>query len=190
MTRRAAIGLVVGGALLTASESHGVDSVVADRLASIGTAADANALLGIERLRDPETPVTVSNHGENSMEVTVDGDTAGLELDVGDDGNGSTPPVTFGMAVGDSTDVDVLADGTVTLDIVASLRQNGTEVGRVELTRDAEARSQAGQIDVTSNVTVRVTAESTSSNWRTRAISTSPSTGSGSERPRTRTRTA
>jgi hypothetical protein len=130
LTRRAAFGFLASGALLTASRSFGFTRSAAERMTNVGTASDSNALLGIEQLDDAETPVTFTNQSSSTMEVVLDSDKDGLEFDVGDDDSGSDPPVSFGMAIDEAVDVDILADGTVTVSVTADLVQDGTTEDR------------------------------------------------------------
>jgi hypothetical protein len=153
VSRRGLLGSVAialgGGSLL--SESSAYTAVTGARPTSVSTAADDAAQLSLTQLGDASTPVTFTNRSGRSMLVTVTSPDA-VDFDVGDDDTNEGSTATFSIAQGASVDVDLLADGTVLLDVVAELQENGTTVGRIELQREAEAQSQAGQVQVTPNV--------------------------------------
>lgn len=153
VSRRGLLGSVAivlgGGSLLTGSSAFA--SMTAARSASVTAAADDAAQLGLTQLGDPSTPVTLTNRSGRTMLVTL-ASPDDVEFDVGDDESDEGTTATFSIAQGASVDVDLLADGTVLLDVLAELQQDGATAGRIELQREAEAQSQAGQVQVTPSV--------------------------------------
>jgi hypothetical protein len=143
---------VVLGAGSLLSKSGAFSAVTAARSTSVTSAADDAAQLSMTQLGDPSTPVTLTNRTNRPMIVTLTSPDA-AEFDVGDDDTNDGSTATFSIAQGASVDVDLLADGPVLLDVVAELQDNGSTVGRIELQREAETQSQAGQVQVTPNVT-------------------------------------
>lgn len=152
--RRALLGKIAvvlgGGSLLF--ESGAYSAVTAGRSAQVDTSTDDQALLSLTQLNDSSTPVTFTNRSTHSMSITLSSPDD-VEFDVGDDGTSEGTTATFSLAAGASVDVDLLANGTVLLDVVADLLDGGSSVGRIELQREAEAQSQSGQVQVTPNVT-------------------------------------
>ncbi|WP_164471684.1 hypothetical protein [Halosimplex salinum] len=154
VTRRAALGLLASGATLSVLNTQAASSVSTSRSASVSTTTDATALLSIENTGDVDTPVRLTNRTSYDMSVTLSSTDGSVEFDVGDDGSSEGPTPTFSLAAGTSADVDVLSDGTVPVTVDATLLDSsGNDAGSIVYTRDVETRSQAGQVDVTANVT-------------------------------------
>lgn len=156
VTRRGALGLLASGACLTVIGSSGVTTVSGNRSTSLNSVGDASAYLSVENKTDASTPITLTNRTNDDMEVTLaapnDDDT---EFDVHDDGSsdGSNPTFSLLPGTGNSVDVDVLDDGTITVEFSADLLDgSGNVIGTIDFTRDVEAQTQAGQVQVTANV--------------------------------------
>lgn len=154
MTRRAALACLGSGAALGLFGSSGFNSLTAGRGVSVAVTDDPNALLGIKNLDGDETtdPVFV-NQSNYTMEIEVSSNEDGVAFAEGStsgcSGSQGQNPLTFSLNPGEERTVDVLADGTVTVDVSASLKQSGSEIGTVDLSRDVAAQSQAGQVQIT-----------------------------------------
>lgn len=153
LTRRAALAALGSGAVATFSGTFGFSSVSAERATRISVADDPSALLGIENVDgDPETVPVFTNRFDVNLSVTVESSQSGVEFDIGDTGTSDGPVATFTLTPGESLPVDVLGDGTIPVSVVAELGGSGGPAGTVTLSRDVEARTQGGQVDVTPNV--------------------------------------
>lgn len=123
LTRRAALGLVAAGGVTMLTETFGFSNAVASRAASVSTADDPNALVGL----DVATSVTknqvsdlvdVTNNRSETISVTVsliNGD-GGTTSDLYFNGSNVGDSVTFDLAPGNSKLVRVettLNDGSV-----------------------------------------------------------------------------
>lgn len=154
LTRRAALALIGAGAVGSVAWTGGFTRLDAARNATVDTAVDANAYLTLEDLSDVNTVPTVTNQSGHDMSVTVTSPQSGVEFDVFDDDVNDGSSHTFSLSVGSTVEVDVLADGDIPVDFVATLLDSGgSPVGEISLQRTVEAQSQAGQVDVTPNVT-------------------------------------
>lgn len=146
-------GVTLGG--LTSTEAF--SSVDADRSAEIGVTSDPSALLGLSGYADATRMPTITNNSSHAMEITLDSPD-GVEFDVGTDGNYVAAPVTFSLAAGATTEVQIRSGGTcsgggsATVDKSVALTDGGATVGTVSLSRTWQI-PQAGQIQVTGNVT-------------------------------------
>lgn len=157
LTRRAAMGLVAGGAVLTIAESRSFSQVNAGRGVSISTASDPDALLGIEGRTDPSTTPQFSNNSNVNMTLDLDSPDD-IEFDVGDNGNWTLPPVTVSLAAGGSEDVNIryVGDctdaGQATVEATAVLKDSaGTNEATIDLTRPFEI-PESGQVQFSGNV--------------------------------------
>lgn len=148
VTRRSALALIGGGAVLTAAETFGFTNVTANRLTDVDVAEDPNAFLGITGTNDPSTTPTFTNNSSGPMTVTVTS-TDGVEFDVGDGGNWGPPPVSFSLAVDESRSVGIRfagecsGSGYATVNVQSDL--DGGADGSIDLTRKFYV-PEAGQI--------------------------------------------
>lgn len=120
----------------------------------VGIANDPDAYLGLDGYADSTKTPTLTNNSSYSMSITLSSPDS-VEFDVGTDGNWATPPVTFSLASGASTEVNIRTDGcaggTASVAASADLLDGGTSVGAIDLTRTWEI-PQSGQFEVTGNV--------------------------------------
>lgn len=152
LTRRAALGLVATGSVISISESQSFSQLVAGRGIAVSTADDLDAILGLSGVSDAGTIPTFTNQSSDPMVVTLSSSDASVEFDVGNTGSFTSDPAPFDLAIGASVEVGVTGDSeSVPVDVEAELRRNGETVGSIELLRDF-AVSQAGQVQVTPNV--------------------------------------
>ncbi|WP_436924047.1 hypothetical protein [Halosimplex amylolyticum] len=152
--RRAALGLLTSGAALALADTNAATTLTADRTVNFGTTTDATALLSVENIDDADTVPLVTNRTGHDVSVTLSSADGGVEFDVGDDGNADGAAPTFALSAGADVRVDVLSDGTTPVTFEADLLGSaGDVVGSITFQRDVETRSQAGQVDVTANVT-------------------------------------
>lgn len=123
-------------------QSGAFTDVSGDRTLTVGTADDPNAILGMEGLDDTVTDNVFTNKTSFRMDITLDAapyeDESQIEWDVDDpvtDSDNDANPLTFSLNAGDDATVAVKGDDRVTFDGVAVLKDNGTAVGRIEVTR-------------------------------------------------------
>jgi|GEM_PF-3316989 len=135
LTRRGALGLVATGATMMLAETLGLASVAADRDVSVDVTGDAEGLLGLTDYDAAGTPVTVTNHTDESMSVTLDSTDSTARFDVGTTGSFEPDPGPFALPLGDDESVAVRGNGgsggTVPVDVTATFAS-----GSIELTRD------------------------------------------------------
>jgi len=148
-----ALGAGLSGAGLTSTGAY--SSVKGSRETTIGVASDTNGYLGLAGYAEATTTPTLTNNSGKSMSITLSGP-AGVEFDVGTDGNWTGPSVTVSLAAGASVGVAIRTGGcsgtSVSVATTAELLEGGTAVGTIDLTR-TWAIPQSGQIQVTANVT-------------------------------------
>lgn len=109
----------------------------------IGTAADADALIGLTGLGEGEVP-TITNHFSTTSTVTIDAPSdPSAEFDIGNTGNFSEVPVTFSVAAGGTVSWSLSAT-TDPLPVVISVVHGN---GSVKINRDVVV-PEAGQFDV------------------------------------------
>ena len=144
--------LAIGsGALI---QSGAFSTVKGDRGVNVGTAADPNALLGLDGVSDAGTTPTFTNNSGGSMDVTLDSTDTSVEFDVGDTDSFTGAPVSFTLSAGETREVAVNGDSsTVPVSVTGVLLDSsGNSDGQISLTRDY-AVPQANQIQLTPNVT-------------------------------------
>ena len=148
ITRRAALGLVVSGGILAASETLGFSQVIGSRSVDLQTAEDGDALLSMAYLEDAnETPV-FGNRSESDMTVTLESNDD-VEFDVQYGPSGEV--VSFDLEPDQYRQVEITTEqNEVTIKITAELTTVGNR-GRIEAERTVNI-PQAGQVDVTANV--------------------------------------
>ncbi|WP_254766565.1 hypothetical protein [Salinilacihabitans rarus] len=173
ITRRAALGLVGGGALLTAGETLGVTSVTSTREVSVSVNGDSGGFVGLlvndqVRKNRRERLVDVTNNTDEAIDVTVSLSDCGHGALYGPDGvSGCT--VEFGLAAsglaGDSKTVEVeAAAGGISVPFAITATSSalsfeatrstdaafgtGTD-GAVEITTVKKFRASAGDDDWT-----------------------------------------
>lgn len=152
LTRRAALGLVATGSVISISESRSFSQFVAGRGVAVSTADDPDALLGLSGVSDAGTIPTFTNQSNDPMVVTLGSSDASVEFDVGNTGSFTSDPAPFDLAVGEAVEVGVSGDSdSVPVAIAVELQDDGETVGSIELQRDF-AVSQAGQIRITPDV--------------------------------------
>lgn len=152
LTRRAALGLIGGGAVISVADTRSFSQLTAGREMSVSTADDPNALLGLDGVTASDTIPTFTNQADVPMSVTLTSPNSSAEFDVGNTGTFTSNPAPFDLAVGETVEVGVTGGSeSVPVDVEAELQRNGDAVGSIELQRDF-AVSQAGQIEVTPDV--------------------------------------
>lgn len=152
MTRRTALGMIAGGAVLTASGTVAFTDISGSRTTSVDVADDATAYFSIENALDPSQPPLFTNLTNANMEVTLSS-SDNIQFDVNGNGNFAAP-VTFSIASGNSEDVELSgSDDTAIVDIFVNLTKGGENVGSIELSREFDI-PQAGAIqDIEPTVT-------------------------------------
>lgn len=149
LTRRAALACLGSGAAVALSGSFGFNSATAGRGVSVAVADDPRALLGLGGVKDGSTTPTFENNSSHPMDITLDS-SDGIELDVGNTGTWSSPPVSFSLSVGETEQVnirfagDCTSSGTATVNVDAQL--DGGTAGTISLVREYEV-PQAGQVE-------------------------------------------
>lgn len=152
LTRRAALGLIGAGALGSVTWSGGFSQLRAGRNATVDTASDLNAYLGLDDLTNVDTVPKITNQSGHDMSVTLSSPDSSVEFDVHDDNTNDGSNPTFSIGVGSTVEVDVLADGNITVNFVAELLDSGgSPIGEISLQRPVEAQSQAGQVSLSGN---------------------------------------
>lgn len=119
-------------------QSGAFSTVRGDRGVGVQTAADPNAIVGMEGLSDPSKDNIFTNNSSYDMEITLDAIESGIEWDINDpvnDSDNDTDPVTFTLSPDESATVYVKGDDAVTFDGTAVLRESGVESGRVTFQR-------------------------------------------------------
>lgn len=125
LTRRAALGLMGGGAVTLAADTVGFGSVLADRSVFVDTADDPNGLLGLSGADGcTDSSVTLTNNATETVDVTVT--TSAFRID----SPGSGTQTTFTLSPGDSQTVS-FSSGSGSYDTVSF-----------------EATSQSGELDI------------------------------------------
>lgn len=100
MTRRAGIALIGAGVATAIPYTRGMTSTVANRLTNVETAADPDALLGIEGIDSaPYDGITIQNNADAPMTVTIS--TQVFRIETGSGGHSST----FTLSPGNTLDV-------------------------------------------------------------------------------------
>lgn len=131
MTRRAGIALIGAGVATAIPYTRGMTSTVANRLTNVETAADSDALLGIEGIgQPPRDQIIVTNNADSEMEVTISTDS--FEID---GGSGGSRTVTLPPGTSQPIDFSPATSNTDQVDFSATLSQEGTTVGSVDLQR-------------------------------------------------------
>lgn len=136
---------VLLGAAAAALTGAGVSStgafsdVNAGREVRVGTAPDADALVGMEGLADPSSDNVFTNNATSTMDLVLDATPyqSGIEWDVNDtvnDDDNDAGSTSFTLTPGSSATVSVKGADTVTFDGDVTLR-DGSTVGRVAFTR-------------------------------------------------------
>lgn len=155
LTRRAAIGLVVGGGVLAAHQTFGLSRISADRFTQVDLAGDEDALLSIVGQTAAATP-TFTNRADSTMDVTLTSAEESAEFDVGGDGN-YEKEAEFELMAGEEQKVEMQADveeivvdvsaafggGTITLDRVFHLSE--TQAGQIDISATVEATGGSGK---------------------------------------------
>jgi hypothetical protein len=143
--------LAIGSGALV--ESGAFSTVRGDRGVNVGTAADSNALLGLGGVSDAGTTPTFTNNSTVSMDVTLTSTDGSVEFDVGAD-DSFTDPATFSLNSGATEQVAIKGDGgTAPVTVTAELPSSSDPQATISLTRDYALKTQAGQIQLTPNVT-------------------------------------
>lgn len=145
LTRRTALGMIAGGAVLTASGTVAFTDISGSRKAGVDVADDATAFFSIENALDPNQTPLFTNLTNANMEVTLSSND-NIEFDP--DGNGNfDEPVTFPIASGDSEDVKLSgSDDKAIVDIFVNLTKDGENAGSIELSREFDIPN-AGVLD-------------------------------------------
>jgi hypothetical protein len=131
-TRRAAIGCIVAGTLISGAETFGMTNLRSHRKTDISTAEDSNALLGIERASDATSAAVFENRSDGRMSVHLEADESGVSFD--DEASGE---FAFDLASSERREIDVSSTNgsEVDVDVTADLIEDGATVGTVELRR-------------------------------------------------------
>ncbi|MFO7925509.1 MAG: hypothetical protein ACQET5_13430 [Halobacteriota archaeon] len=132
ISRRAALGLVLGGVgALGFQQTGAYSSTIGERGFEATTADDPNGLVGMVGNEDPAVTPTVTNNSSYTMDVTLQ--SANVVFDV--NGNDTfDEPVSFTLPPGEPRAFNVAGDdGNVT--ITAQLSENDNSAGSVELVR-------------------------------------------------------
>ena len=142
--------LAIGsGALM---QSGAFSTVRGDRGVSVQTAADPDALLGLEGVDDASTTPRFENNASVSMDVTLESTDSSVEFDVGDTGS-FTDTATFSFAAGNDREVAIDGDASsAPVSVTAELPSSNDPQATISLTRDYVLNTQADQIKLTSNV--------------------------------------
>ena len=150
--------LVGAGSLLVGSgaiyQSGAFSKVAADRGMNLQTAADPNALLGLEGVSDAGTTPTFTNNTDGPMDVTLDSTDTSVEFDLGDMGSFTNGRVSFSLSPGETRTV-AINGGSTSVPVSVNgelLAGDGNVDGQISLTR-SYAVPQAGQVQLTPNVT-------------------------------------
>lgn len=159
-TRRAALGLIGTGAVLTAADTLGFSEVMGTRGVSLNTTTDPEALIGLlvndqVQKNQQEQLVTVSNTTDEVLDVTVSlsdceqgtltgpngstGCTVGFELrPSGTDGDSKTVDITSDAA-GETVPFTITAtssnlsfDATRSTDVVAGNTEGAVEIAKLQ----------------------------------------------------------
>lgn len=144
VTRRAALGLMAGGGLLAATETLGFSNVTANRGVNVETAADPDALVGLDvngtvQKNKQERLVTVTNNtSEDGLGVTVG-------LTAADSGKGDLSNTDFTIDSGQSGTTEITASDTGTIDFRVEASANGFSFSAVRST-DAQAGNTKPQV--------------------------------------------
>ena len=163
LSRRSALGLIGGGALLTLSGSGAFSSSSAGRGVSIQAADDSAAFLGLEGLGS-DGDATFTNRTNDTITIDLeileileqpdgaDGDPEDVTIDVGDDGDEETGSAEFEL---DSGDDEVVILGGPAERVLASIdgefTRDGDRTGAISMEREMDV-SQADQVQLTPNV--------------------------------------
>ena len=151
LTRRAALGLIAGGAIVSGANTMGFGTTRANRTTSVGSADDPEALLGIEGSGDESVTPAFTNRSSYLMAVTLTSPNPGAEFDVGSTSGWESSPVSFEFDPGERVEVAMRGGETVTADVDATLLENGATRATIELRRTFPV-PQAGQVSVTPGV--------------------------------------
>lgn len=152
ITRRTALGMIAGGAVLTASGTVAFTDISGSRSASVNVADDATAYFSIENALDPSQPPLFTNLTNANMEVTLSSND-NIQFDVNGDGNFSNP-VTFSILSGNSEDVELSgSDDTAIVDISVTLTKGGENVGSIDLSREFDIPNIGALTDIEPTVT-------------------------------------
>ncbi len=147
VTRRTALGMITGGAIMTATGTVAFSDISGSRTASVNVADDPNAYLAIENADIADETSVFTNLTNVEMEVTLDSD----DLDYG----GATPE-EFTLGAGESQEVEI--DGTdspVSVQVDAVLQDGGSILGNIELEREFAVPQVAAIEDVEGTVNSR-----------------------------------
>ena len=149
--------LVGAGSLLLGSgalyQSGAFSTVKGQRGVNLQAAEDSSALLGLEGVSDANVTPAFTNNASLSMDITLTSTDSSVEFDVGADGS-FTDPATFSLNSGASESVAVEGDGgTAPVSMTAKLPNSSDPQATISLTRDYALKTQAGQIQLTPNVT-------------------------------------
>ncbi|MFT4881349.1 MAG: hypothetical protein ACI9CA_000337 [Natronomonas sp.] len=142
--------LAIGsGALM---QSGAFSTVKGDRGVSVQTAADKDAILGLEGVDDPNTTPAFENNSTSSMEVTLKSTDSSVEFDENGDGS-FTDTAKLGLNPGDKSEVVINGNGdSVPVSVTAKLPDRSDPEATISLTRDYAVPVQADQIQLTSNL--------------------------------------
>jgi hypothetical protein len=155
LTRRAALGLIGAGGLLSVTQSYARDSVHADRGTNLTTVDDPSAYLGLDGHGDVSTgdpldsDLTVTNNTASfDLEVTV----TTTDFTIG--GEGGPTQTSFTLTPGASDDVEFFPENANQDDVQfsADVLDGGTTVGSIDMDRTITVAIQAGQIYRIENV--------------------------------------
>lgn len=145
LTRRAAVALIAGGAVLGAQQTFGISSISGNRLTDVSVADDDAAMLSISGQTAEETPV-FTNRANVAMDIALTSDEDSAEFDI--DGTGNyEEEANFELTGGESREVEINAEAEEILVHVSGTFGGGS----ISLDRWFEI-PQAGQIDVTASV--------------------------------------
>lgn len=142
ITRRAALGLIGGGAVLASMETLGFTNVTGDRSVNVSTADDPDALIGLliadqVKRRNRELLADVTNNTDTDLSITFSLDDPTQGTLYGPDG-GSGNSVTFSLVAGNTKPVDI--EAAVGGEIISFTITTTGDVG-FEATRETEAVS-------------------------------------------------
>lgn len=144
LTRRTALGLITGGAFLSATGSFSFSFLNVERDVTVGIASPENALVGLTNLgpvqknsREPMVDVTNNTSGQLTVIVSLDNPSDGTLYDP--QGN-SGSSVTFTLTPGGSGTVDIEANVTGTIPFTMSTS------GDVAVDTSDSVESEAGNV--------------------------------------------
>ncbi len=135
VTRRTALGMLAGGAVLTVSGTVAFSDVSGSRSANVDVAEDANAFLSLVGNEDVNEDTVFTNLTNKEMFVELSSTEAGF----------NATPNPFSLDPGEEQVVDVDGDeAVVTADVSVDLLDGANDVGSIELTRAFETPQMAG----------------------------------------------